>query len=49
MMTYLISVIIGIIVGFIVLILFEFYLMWELIFRDNKKKVLEEEDDKEML
>ena len=48
-MTYLISVIIGIIVGFIVLILFEFYLMWELIFRDNKKKVLEEEDDKEML
>lgn len=49
MMDYLISVIIGIIVGFIALILFEFYLMWELIFRDNKKKVLEEEDDKEML
>ena len=49
MMTYLISVIIGIIVGFIALILFEFYLMWEFIFRDNKKKVLEEEYDKEML
>jgi hypothetical protein len=49
MMDYLISVIIGVIVGFITLILFEFYLMWELIFRDNKKKVLEEEDDKEML
>ena len=48
-MTYLISVIIGIIVGFIALILFEFYLMWEFIFRDNKKKVLEEEYDKEML
>ena len=49
MLDYLISVTIGIIVGFIALILFEVYLMWELIFRDNKKKVLEEEDDKEML
>ena len=49
MMDYLISVIIGIIIGFIALILFEFYLMWELVFRDNKKKVLEEEDDKEVL
>ena len=48
-MAYLISVIIGIIVGFIALIFFEFYLMWEFIFRDNKKKVLEEEYDKEML
>ena len=49
MIDYLISVIIGVIIGFIVLILFEFYFMWELVFRDNKKKVLEEEDDKEML
>ena len=49
MIDYLIAVIIGIIVGVIVSILFEFYLMWELVFRDNKKKVLEKEDDKEML
>ena len=49
MIDYLIAVIIGIIVGVIVSILFEFYLMWEPIFRDNQKKVLEEVDDKEML
>jgi hypothetical protein len=49
MMDHLIAFIIGLIIGFIILILIEFYFMWELIFRDNKKKVLEEEDDKEML